>query len=154
MPIHVDFTDTQDLTVLPPGIYNVIVAACEERTGKDSGNPYIYFELTVEGSEHEGRKLFFNATVIAKSRPYLMRTLQALGWTDEELRAPGGLDLDPMDFISVRCRAVVRASTYEGEPQAKVTRLLPIDASIQAVKATVEREAKAPPPAEEITDVF
>lgn len=156
MPLHVDFTDTQDLTAVPPGIHTVSVTACEERTGKDSGNPYIYFELTIEGSEQEGRKLFFNATVIKKSRAYLMRTLRALGWTEEELRAPGGLELDPADFLGVRCRAVVRADTYEGEPRAKVTRLLPIDASVQQVQAQAQTAAASQAPAaeKEITDVF
>ncbi len=139
MPIHVDFTDTPSLEAVPAGVYAVQVTACDERVGKDSGNPYIYFELTIEGSESEGRKLFFNATLIEKSRPYLMRTLMALGWTDEELRSPDGLDLDPADFFGVRCRAVVRADVYEGEPRAKVTRLLPIDASIAQVEASVEQ---------------
>ena len=157
MPMHVDFTDTPDLTTVPPGIHTVSVTVCEERTGKASGNPYIYFELTIEGSEFEGRKLFFNATVIEKSRAYLLRTLRALGWTDEELRAPGGLDLDPDDFLGVRCRAVVRADTYEGEPRAKVTRLLPIDVSVTEVKAQAQAQpatAAAQEASDEITDVF
>lgn len=160
MPIHIDFTDTPSLEAVPAGIYTVQVTACDERVGKDSGNPYIYFEFTIEGGDSDARKLFFNATLIEKSRPYLMRTLRAFGWTEEELRAPEGLDLDPADFFGIRCRAVVRADVYEGEPRARVTRLLPIDASIEQVSAQVEIvQAPATVAAQadadkEITDVF
>lgn len=89
------------LEPIGPGQFLIEVASCELRYGKQSGNPYLAYGLVVVDGEFAGRKLFFNSGLTENSAWSTKRTLQNLGFAEE--------DLDQQQQIEDICAAVVGA---------------------------------------------
>ena len=75
MTIKIDFDEVDDheeFGVLPEGEYLCEVEACEEKTGKTSGEPYWNLKMAVIEGEHENRiifdKLFFTEGALKRTK--------------------------------------------------------------------------------------
>lgn len=80
MGFRVDFSNVPDIGDLPVGDYHVKVTDGQERVGKESGKPYINWELTVQSGELASRKCWTNTSLSPDALQYgLKPMLKALG---------------------------------------------------------------------------
>jgi len=62
---------------------------------KSSGEPFAKFTFTVDATEHEGRKLFWNRSLQAKDLGYFKKALLACGASPEDIE--GEFDFVPLN---------------------------------------------------------
>lgn len=129
----VSFADVEvrEFEPLPKARYLASVSACDyvEESAR-SGEPGVAWEFTVKGGEFDGRKAFLNQSLQKQSRWSVMRTLMALGYTEEELKAKDCDFEDPAvieDILTRDCVIVIRHEKYEGESRQRVTRVISAD---------------------------
>ena len=99
MPIRMDFTDVGSGNfepfpvgeAVPATIYNIT-----QKTGKDSGNPYLEFEFKVSGGN---RKAWRNYSLQPNALWALKTTLVDLGYDKESLEAE--FDLEPKELLGM-----------------------------------------------------
>jgi hypothetical protein len=141
--IHVDLTGVStELEPIPPGIYNATVVEVEQKTSK-KGNPYLNWKFDVEPNPDTGfdgsTPAWSTTSLLPDALWNLKRTLQALGYTEDQLE--GELALDPFDLVGLECTLVIVADWYEGKEVSRVDEVLPPGAAPEG-------------PAEEDTDLF
>lgn len=119
----VDFTNTETLNTnpIPAGTYRVSISSCKPNVSK-AGNQMLSWSVQVEEGEYVGRRVFFHTVLTPDSLWKLKQTLQALGYTDEELS--GEFEFDPEDVIGLESYAVVTQQTYQGAVSNNVQRLI------------------------------
>jgi len=128
MVISVNMTGVSEKgEALQPGYYQAAVSKCEVKTSK-AGNQYISWQFNVlEPVGFEGRKAFFNNSLLQNSLWSFKRTLKALGYPEEELE--GEVEFDPSDVLGVECTLVVVEDVYNGETTGRVDQVLPAGAA-------------------------
>lgn len=116
MGIRVNFTDvasSNSYEPVPTGKYNVFVTDGEiKESGPNSKNPgsqYINWEMTIDGGNYDGRKLWTNTSLLPQALFGLKGLLAAAG-----LNADGELDFDIKDVIGKKIRAKVIKKPADG----------------------------------------
>jgi len=128
MVINLNMTGVNERgDALAPGYYQAAVSKCEEKTSK-AGNKYLSWQFNIlEPEECQGRKAFFNNSLLQNSLWSLKRTLIALGYPEEDLG--GEVQFDPADVLGVECTLVIVEDVYNGETTGKVDQVLPAGVS-------------------------
>src|SRR5689334_16274549 len=113
MPIKVDFSKVESFQPVPAGAYLVTITGVEEKTGKESGLPYINWELTVADGEFSGRKLWLMTSLAPKALFGLQNLLKAL----EVDVSTEEMDIEPSDYVghSIVIEATQETYTPPGE---------------------------------------
>ncbi|KPK91445.1 MAG: hypothetical protein AMJ88_13620 [Anaerolineae bacterium SM23_ 63] len=127
LDIELDFTDVSvGFEPLPIGRYQAVVSSVEQvAKSKQSGKPFLKFTFTItEQSEHAGRKLFDNYSLVKEARWKLARTLEALGYSVVGKRV--GLHIPSV--IGLPCQLVVSQGVYKHKITNEIEEVLPIDA--------------------------
>ena len=124
--LDLDFGGVTAPKPVPPGTYPCRIDECHAAPSEASGEPTLYFTLVLTGpADLAGRKARYSASLQPQSRPFLKRDLEALGFTQEQLK--GALKLRPTELIDMSCACrVVARTTRDGEPGYNVTRLYPL----------------------------
>jgi len=114
---------------IPDGRYPVEVVDADIKTGKESGQPYLWLHLRVTEGEQENRRVFFQGTLNSES--------QGLGITMGSINALMGedvtgkqfeLDTDELVGLEADAIVVIEDPTEEGQdPRNRVKNLKPID---------------------------
>lgn len=123
-----DVSDVVD-TPLPDGEYNVVITSCEYKLSAASGLPMWSTQLTVQGSDFDGRKLFENFSFSDKALPYTKKKLAQLD--------PGILAIKPFDLKKIpetlvgkqtRVRVKGKEEEYQGETRVRpqIQKYLPV----------------------------
>lgn len=124
--ITLDFSDVPDFEPLPGGDYPIVVDHVEVRYGKDSGQPYLNWELKISEGEHEGRTLFYTTSLQEKALWKVKYTFQTFGLVDEviDLEIDEDTDylLDP-DFSGEPGIASVTVTVNRGQRTQNVDNL-------------------------------
>jgi hypothetical protein len=143
--INLANVEERSFEALPAGRYVVEFTDFEWRETKDSpenklpgGTPFVNWELTVQrdaktGDEkYKNRKLWTNTIIHEKVLFNLKGLLRAIGWTDEQLNNPEGIDFQPETIIGSTCIAVVAVRPYNGDDTNDVKRFAALDSEAPA----------------------
>jgi hypothetical protein len=143
--VTVDFSAVPEYEPLPSGTYQVVIDHVELRTGKDSGQPYLNFDLVVsEEGEFEGRHLFTTGSLAEKSLWHTKAVMKSLGVLPEdeimnlEVDDESGFVLEP-EMSGLPAIAEVVLGTYQGRKQNNVT-------DLRGPDEEPEPEVRAPTP--------
>lgn len=143
--ISLDFDNVPDFEPIPSGDYPVVVDHVEVRTGKDSGQPYLNWELVVSEGEFEGRHLFMTSGLSEKSLWRLKTIFANLGILESQMEIEvddeSSYVISP-ELAGVAAIAVVTLGVYQNKPNNSVGDLLPIDAP--ALPASTPAPVPAP----------
>jgi len=129
MPIRMDLTGVEaggDFEPIPNGAYPCTVFDVEQRTGKDSGQPYLSVQFKVQGGEYDGRRLWSNYSLQQQSLWAIKGLLITLGWSEEQLA--GQFEFEPTELMGKACVVVATVGDYQGKATNNVDRVLPADA--------------------------
>lgn len=128
--VHIDFTGVStEMEAVPPNYYHATVFEASVGPSKSSGQPTLFLQFSISEGEYAGRRLFDNPSLQPQSLWRVKRTLIALGY-DAVADLEGAIELVPADLIGLPCVLAVEADVYQGQPRARVTRVLPEDADI------------------------
>ena len=116
-----DLTGGGGFDPVPDGVYPVRVDACTPEVSQN-GNPYLKFVYVITEGDHNGRKVWDNLTIIAKTAWKQTQVFETL--TRQPFRT-GGLKINPKDLVGLECRAVIYQSEYNGKISNKIEKLLP-----------------------------
>lgn len=117
-PLKIDFSQVQEFDLIPEGNYNAIVTAQEVRESQSSEYPYINWTLTINGGEHDNRKLWTMTSLSPKAAFRLKEMLVALGEKKEDLT--GDFELDPEKYVGKGVIIQVIHEKYEGTMRERV----------------------------------
>lgn len=118
----VDWDNVADVvsTPLPDGEYNAIITSAEYKLSQSSGMPMWALELTIQGSDFDGRKIFENISFSDKAKPYTKKKLAQL---DPKILSIVPFDLKkiPETLVgkNVRIRTRSKEEEYQGEKQLR-----------------------------------
>lgn len=129
MGLNLDFTSVPDSAVLPKGTYNCVVYAIEQKISNSSGNPYLNWQFKIQGGECNGRLIFDMTSLQPQALWKLKAHLKAI---NPGMDLTGSLNLDTDELLGNECRVVVEHETYDGEPRARVKKVLAPDNSSDA----------------------
>jgi hypothetical protein len=119
--MRVDFTNVKsNFDPLPEGNYSCTVFSIEEKKSQ-AGNPYLNFQLKIQGGDFDGRRAFYIASLLPQSLWNLKQVLQALGMSEEELK--GNFDLDTSDLLGRECDITIEWEMYQGENRDRVVKI-------------------------------
>ena len=128
---EIDTSGGGDYELLPRGKYPVIVDEAEFSFAKKTGNPMITLRLEVSEGEYANRKLWHRLVLTKKNLQGVKRELERIGQEmPEDGITYGQLKqwfrdvADSGNLIGAEVVAVVKQSTYEGEPRNEVRSLL------------------------------
>jgi hypothetical protein len=138
--LQIDFTDVKVIEPIPVGTYQVLVTNAEAKEGKEF--PYVSWEMSVEGGEFEGRKLWNNTSTSPKALFKLKEALIALGADPATLG--GAVSFDPQDYVGASCMVVVdvQPRTDNGESRNVITKMLPLPTGAAASKIGLKPTVK------------
>lgn len=126
MGLNLDFTNVQGgFDTVPKGTYAAVVYAVEQKYSNTSGQPYLNWQFKIQGGEQNGRIVFDATSLQPKALWKLKAHLKAI---DPSLSLDGMCDLDTDELLGSECRVVVDHEMYDGEPRARVKKLLAADA--------------------------
>ena len=135
--LDLDFSGVSDLAVIPAGMYPARVEATRVGPSKASGEPTLYFDFVLLGpGDLAGRKARHSRSLQHQARPYLMRSLAALGYTKEQLS--GHLLVRPEELVDMTCAIRITNEIRDGEPSYSVARMYPITRATGAQIAPAE----------------
>ena len=135
--LDLDFSGVSDLAIIPAGTYPARVDACHAALSKASGEPTLYFEFVLLGpGDLAGRKARHSRSLQKQARPYLRRSLVALGYTKEQLA--GHLRVRPEALVDMTCAIRITNEVRDGEPSYSVARMYPITRATGAQIAPAE----------------
>ena len=128
MGLNLDFTNVQggDFEVLPKGTYTAAVFAIDQKYSNNGGNPYLNWQFKVQGGDHNGRIAFDTTSLQPQALWKLKSHLKAIA---PDMDLSGSLDLDTDELLGNECRIVIEHEMYQGEPKARVKKVLPPDNS-------------------------
>jgi len=139
--VKIDLSATDaGFAVLPAARYITKVTDGEVRSSgpnaKHPGSEYINWELTVQGGEYEGRKVFTNTPIGHgecdcsdwKAGAYIgiKSLLAATGNWDEAALASDDFDFEIDDVLGSDVKAVVSVSKYDGDDVNNVRKIRPL----------------------------
>ena len=106
---------------LPPDTYIVIVTSCQIKESS-TGNPMVSLEAEVaEHEEYNGRKLFWNISLVEKAAGILKGFLVAAN-------VPiSGNDFNTEDIMGQILKVTVTQEEYNGEMRNQVKKFFPTD---------------------------
>ena len=64
---------------VPPNTYTLKCTGCEVKTGKVSNAKYLSWEFTIEGPDHQNRKLYENTGLTEKGLPFTKKYVIGCG---------------------------------------------------------------------------
>lgn len=124
--LHLDLTGAKlSFEALPIGAYDAHVVEVKHGPSAATGEPNLAWTFEVDEEPYEGRKLFLNTSLQSQAIWKLGQTLMAFGWSEEEITAKGGFDLEVADLVDLPCRLVVSQQMYQGQMRNRVQRVLP-----------------------------
>lgn len=117
--MRIDFTGVQgqkEFTPIPAGKYDITVSDYKmgqaSENAKNPGAPTISWELTVEGGDYDGRKVWENMTIVENSLWRLKAFLQACGFDVE-----GEIDFDPDEVLNCELAAKIGIQKGRKNPE-------------------------------------
>jgi len=148
--ITINFGDVEDkdFTPMPDGSYPVTVDNAKMKYGKDSGDPYVQWELIVTDGEFAGRHLWYNTSLSEKA---LWRTkeqflnLGVITDPDEELTFDvdeGSEFVTSPELAGMNCMASVIQEVYKQKLKNTVEDLFANEGGAP-MKASVKTKAPA-----------
>lgn len=135
-----------NFTPIPPGNYEVTVESAEFTTSKSGGNPMFKLVFAVNETlssggpqDHANRKAYTQITLTEKAIDMAVGNLLTLGVDQETLaQALDPESGDPAEvcalLVDAQCVIKVVADEYQGQPQAKVKRIIPMPNSDGATR--------------------
>lgn len=140
---NLDFSQVEEFEPLPAGEYPVTVDHVEVKIGKESGQPYLNWDLIVSDGDFTGRHLFMASGLGDKSLWRLKAIFDGLGVLEEQMSLEvdddSGYVISP-ELAGLPAVAVVRQEVYQNRTQNRVDDLL-------GSGAYEEEIAPPPPPA-------
>ena len=136
MAIKVQLSGVQTGTfeALPNAVYPVHVFEIEEKTGQDSGEPYLSFVFKIdEGHEHAGRQFWHNISLSEKALWNFKRVMIALGVPAEDLEAEYAFEIS--DHLGKACSVRVITETFDNVARNKVKAVLPAGTEVDEAGA-------------------
>jgi len=120
-PLNLDFSSIPERTPLAEGIYVITIENVEETVAQSSGNPMLKLRYAVEG--HPQNKLFDNCVLTENALWKLKELLGALGYATEAI-----VELNPQELVgqSLKAQVTFVAEGYNGNPENKVKKLMPL----------------------------
>ena len=120
--ISLDFSGVEDgfKNVEKPGKYNVKITKVEAKKGKDSGKPYLNWELQVLDGEYKGARLWYITSLSPQALFNLRNLLTAAGI--EVPKSMVKIDLDSVIGRIVTAKVIME--TYNGEERPKVKEVI------------------------------
>lgn len=120
----INFTGVGD--PLPVASYSAVVTkATYNPQSKNSGNPAVALEWTVNEGEYEGRKLFRSYSVQPNALVFLKQVLVALGIDPEDLSTEIDIDSVLDDILGSECMLDISIGEYNGSPNNQVDKVRP-----------------------------
>ena len=119
--ISIDMTGvkTNSFEAIPKGKYDVAIFNVEYKEGKAA--PYLAITYKVQEGPFAGRQVFDNVSFSPKA---LFKLKGLLAVVMPEVDTNGKLSFDPDDLVGKQCAIVVTHEEYNGESQARVTKVL------------------------------
>lgn len=120
----IDFSQVDEMSfeVLPKGKYDAIVHAIEYKYSA-AGNPMWALQLSIEGGDYDGRRLFSHITFSEAALSYAKSTLANIApHLLEESFDPSNADVYSQ-FQGMAVSAQVAVGTYNNEPSNNVKQL-------------------------------
>lgn len=127
----------------PIGWYHVKIKKSTNETGRDSGNPYLKFDMVILDGEYTKSHLFKNLTLTEKALPFLKPFLMAVGCDDDfeiDVSKTGIVDLDGKMFEGKQLQVHVKHKMYQGEPQEDVDGFKSIEDAVDTDELGSEEE--------------
>lgn len=127
--IQVDMTGVQatNFEALPKGRYNAAIFNVEYKEGKAA--PYLAVTYKVQDGQYAGRQVFDNVSFSPKA---LFKLKNLLSVVSPETDTTGKLSFDPDALVGSQCAIVITHEDYNGEPQAKVQKVMAATAVVNA----------------------
>lgn len=120
----INFTGVGD--PLPKDTYSAVVTKAEYNPqSKNSGNPTVALEWTVNEGDHDGRKLFRSYSVQPNALIFLKQVLVALGVDPEDLSTEIDIDSVLLGVLGSECMLDVSIGEYNGSPNNQVDKVRP-----------------------------
>ncbi len=111
--------------LIPVGSYDAIVTSLEYGLSQNSGNPMWTWELTLEGSDYDGRKVFshttFNDTGLPRTKKVIMRVMSEL--LERKPFSPEAI-ADEGVLQGARCQVSLNHRRYDGSMRTNVKEIL------------------------------
>ena len=129
---------------IPAGQYHVAITDGElKESGPNAKNPgaeYIAWEFTVQGGEHDGRKLWSNTSMLPQALFGIKGLLAAVGHP----AANGSFDTSEIidECTGLECIVVVKKRLYEGDYKNEIKSYKPVDGNTVAPSGNVGGKGK------------
>lgn len=116
--LEVDFSEvSESQEALKEGAYKVQVLALEEKTGSESGKPYIEWKFKVTEGESEGHVLYRNTSLQKQALFGLYNMLTALGMNPSKTKSFG---FDFNECVGRTCTAFVTRKLYKDKVRNEI----------------------------------
>lgn len=153
-PIVVNFGDVESFSALPAGNYPIVIESVTVKEAKDTGNPYLNWDLKVSQGPSAGRHFFFMTSLLPQSLWRLKAIFDSLGvfqkYPEDNLTITpdpaSGIVIEPQ-LVGLPGIAVVRQEMYQSRMQNKVDDILPMGGQAinsPPLKASPAQKAKTP----------
>lgn len=138
--ITINFSEVEGgFEAVPEGMYNVAIEKVEVRESKSSDHDYLNWELSIQGDDYSGQRLWMITSLSPRALFRLKDVFQALDVLDDEMALEWDDDVDvtptagPMllepDVVGMEAIAVVTNEVYEGKERNRVNELRPVKRS-------------------------
>ncbi len=124
----VDFDDVdenQQFECIPQGVYDAVVSGLEYGLSQASGNPMWTWELTLEGGDWAGRKVFshttFNPDGLPRTKKVIMRVMSEL--LDRKPFSPEAIANEGV-LVGAACQVKLNIKMYDGRKVNNVREIL------------------------------
>ncbi len=140
--VKVNFSDVQDFSPLPAGVYPAILddVTFKDQADKPGKFPYVNWEFVLT-DEHEGRKIWCINSFSPKSLFRLHKTLVAFGEEPGEL--DGEFEFEPTDYIGAEVNLVLTVGLNDkGKERNEVDTVLPVGDAPEPAKESKDGKKK------------